>query len=442
MVKLAVLRLLVLLQVLLVVNFLACSITGPDDSVSLVADLAAKIPEIVARGNSPSIQTAVVYDGQVAWSGAFGENTSVDHVYMCASVQKVFTAAAVLQLVERGLVDLDADVDKYLPFPVRHPDFPEKPVTARMLLAHRSGLNEFPNQFGWDTESAFSPRFRPAPPDHLLSMSLEEFLRESLTPGGMNYDRDAWVFEPGTEFRYSVSAYALSRYLIGRVSGLGYEAFMRENIFDPLGMTGSGFDVDEFPDRHAIPYTRIDEENFELPLWSGRGSLMHTTAGDMAKFMVAMLNSGRLGDLRILQAESIDLMQRKTTGFKTFLKGGDDLPTSGRGLGLVVLRGGWYGIGGSVPGFQCLWRYHPSRRVGYVILSNVNAILAGGENYGSARSEIYRVQDALVSILDPMFLIRSRAAEIGFFGSILLVWGFALGSWIRGRRVQKRSREA
>ena len=180
----SVLRQVVLLQTVLAATCLACSLTGPDDGASLVAKLDAKIPEVVARGHSPSIQAVVVHDGRVAWSRAFGGNTSVDHVYMCASVQKVFTAAAVLQLVEKGLVDLDADVDEYLPFSVRHPDFPENPVTVRMLLAHRSGLKEFPNQFGWDTGSAFSPRFRPAAPDHLLSMSLEEFLRESLTPGG------------------------------------------------------------------------------------------------------------------------------------------------------------------------------------------------------------------------------------------------------------------
>jgi CubicO group peptidase (beta-lactamase class C family) len=155
-----------------------------------------------------------------------------------------------------------------------------------------------------------------------------------------------------------------------------------------------------------------------------------------------MLNGGRRGDARILQAETIELMQRKTTRFRTFLKGGDDLPVSGRGLGLVVLRSGWYGIGGSAPGYQCLWRYHPSKRIGFVILSNVNAILAGGENYSSARGEIYRVQDALVSILDPTFPIRSRGAEIAFFGSIVLVWVLTLGSWIRGRRAHKRSNEA
>ena len=74
---------------------------------------------------------------------------------------------------------------------------------------------------------------------------------------------------------------------------------------------------------------------------------------------------------------------------------------AGRGLGLYVLRDDWFGSGGSSPGFQCLARFNPSREVGYVILTNVNAILGGGDNYASARGEIYSIQDALYSVLSP-----------------------------------------
>ena len=148
------------LSSILAVSFAGCSVAGPHDAASLVAALDAKVPMVVASGNLPSIQVAVVHQDQVVWSRAFGENTSVDHLYMNASVQKMYTATAVLQLAERGLLDLDADVSEYVPFTVRHPGYPDTPVTARMLLAHRSGLDAFPYQFGWDTESAFSPKYR------------------------------------------------------------------------------------------------------------------------------------------------------------------------------------------------------------------------------------------------------------------------------------------
>ena len=77
----------------------ACSVGDADRSEPLVAKLEAKIPGVVSRGNSPSLQAAVVYRDRLIWSRGFGENPRVDNVYMNGSVQKVFDAVAVLQLV-------------------------------------------------------------------------------------------------------------------------------------------------------------------------------------------------------------------------------------------------------------------------------------------------------------------------------------------------------
>ncbi len=418
---------------LLAATCTACSPTNPTDTTSLIANLNKKIPATIAAGNAPSTQVAVIQGNRIIWSKAFGENTGVDRVYMNASVQKTFTAAAVLQLVEAGLIDLDADVGEYVPFPVRHPEFPETPITVRMLLAHRSGLDDFPYQFAWDTESSFAPRFRPACPDDLSDMTLEEFLGASLDSEGANYDPGSWIREPGRDHRYSVSAYPLLRYVVGRVTGSSYAAYLRENIFTPLEMTSSGFTADEFAGRHAIPYTRIDGENVELPLWNGRASLMHTTAADMAKFMLALMHEGRSAGVQLLQPETVELMRRRTTRFKVLFQGGDDLPRSGRGLGHSILRGGWFGIGGSTPGYQCLFRFHPDRKVGFVLLTNVNAILGGGHNYASARGEIYAVQDALVSVLDPTYAVRRRAGEIGIVGALVL-YLVGVAFWMRSKK--------
>jgi CubicO group peptidase (beta-lactamase class C family) len=379
----------------------------------------------------------VVHGGRIIWSRAYGENTGVDHVYMNASVQKMFTAAAVLRLVDAGLIDLDADVGEYVPFPVRHPGFPETPITVRMVLAHRSGLGSFPHQFAWDTGSAFAPRFRPACPEDLRDLTLGEFLSASLTPGGENYDPRAWVREPGSGHHYSVSAYPLLRYVVGRVAGSSYAAYLRESIFAPLDMTRSGFSADEFDERHTIPHTRIDGENVELPRWSGRGSLMHTTATDMAKFMLALMHEGRAGEVQLLKPKTVQLMRTRTTRYRVLFRSSDDMPRSGRGLGHSILRGGWLGIGGSAPGYQCLFRFHPHRKVGFVLLTNVNAILGGGDNYASARREIYSVQDALVSILDPSYVVRRRAGEIGIVGALIL-YIVAIAFWARRRRMRSR----
>lgn len=111
--------LLFFLSSVLLVFCTGCSAGGPGDTASFAAEFDAELRAVVASGKAPSVQVAVVREGQIVLSRAYGESSSVDHVYMNASVQKSFTATAVLQLVERGLVDLDADVSEYLPFAVR-----------------------------------------------------------------------------------------------------------------------------------------------------------------------------------------------------------------------------------------------------------------------------------------------------------------------------------
>jgi CubicO group peptidase (beta-lactamase class C family) len=417
---------------------IACSTPGQQEVGTLTARLDRTIRDAVADGNAPSVQIAVVASNEIVWSKAYGENTSVDHVYMNASVQKSLTAAAILQLAERRLLSLDTDVSEYVPFSVRHPGFPEYAITTRMLLAHRSGLGDFPYQFEWDTESAFAPLYRPPAPAEMDRMSLEEFLTASLTPDGANYEEQSWTTEPGQEYRYSVSAYPFLRFLIAEVSGESYPDYMRDNFFGPLGMTGSGFTADKFSDRHATPYTRIDGQNIEISRWNGRGFMMHTTASDMARFLIALINDGKYADFELLQPETIALMRRRTTRFKVLFQRSDDLPRSAHGLGLFAFRGGWFGNGGSAPGYQCLMRYNPSGGIGFVVLANVNAILAGGHNYETARKDLYDVQHAILSVLDPRYAVRIRAAEAGIVAALVL-YVLTVGYWAQRRR---RSRGA
>lgn len=414
------------LLVMLAACCTACALASPSDSTSLIAELDERIPAVIAAGNAPSTQVAVIYNGQVIWSRAYGADTGVDHVYMNASVQKMFTATAVLRLADQGLIDLDADVSDYVPFTVRHPEFPDTPITPRMLLAHRSGLDSFPQQFNWDTASVFAPLYRQPCPTGLQTMTHEEFMIASLTPEGINYDEQAWIGTPGKQYCYSVSAYPFLRYVTAQVAGQSYAEYMHENVFLPLEMGGSGFSSAQFAGRHTTPYVRIDGDNIELPVYDGQASMMHTTAADIANFQIALMNDGRFGEYQLLQPETVELMARRITRFKTLFKGGPDLPRAGHGLGLYTFIGGWRGYGGSAPGYQCLSRYHPGRQVGYVILTNVNAILSGGKNYESARGEIYNVQNELIAILDPAFPVRSRILEFLIISAWFL---FSIG-WI------------
>ena len=124
-----------------------------------------RVQELIKTYNIPSLSACIVKrsrDGvwRVAWKGAYGKRSAVlpvfkadtDTIYAIASLTKVFTATAVMQLVDKGLISLDTDINTYLPFIVRNPGFDYEhesipPITVRDLLSHRSGLPPTPPEF-------------------------------------------------------------------------------------------------------------------------------------------------------------------------------------------------------------------------------------------------------------------------------------------------------
>ena len=97
--------------------------------------------------HKPSVSACVIVNESIVWSGGFGlydiENNKMattDPLYLMASISKTVTATALMQLYEKGHFDLDDDVNDFLPFSFRNPNYPENPITFRMLLSHRSSL--------------------------------------------------------------------------------------------------------------------------------------------------------------------------------------------------------------------------------------------------------------------------------------------------------------
>lgn len=380
-------------------------------------DIENTIRTLVTQGDLPSLQAAVVADGRIVWSKAFGEDTSVSTVYMNGSIQKVFDATAILQLHEKGALDIDNDVNAYLPFAVRHPGYPAVPITIRMLLAQRAGLDAFKGQFSWDTQDLFehdSTREK----QRLGTLTLEQFLRASLDPAGTNYDPAAWRSQPGTQYHYSVSAYSLLKYIIERVSGKSYAQYMRENILGPLSMERSVFTTKDSTITCAQPFTRKDGRNLPLPLWEGNVDLMRSTARDMAMFLLVHMNDGSVGDIRILRPETIALMHARHSHKKDLFHLGSSCPFPGYGLGIIDYGGGWYGHGGSTVGFQSLWSFNKERRCGYVILTNVNGILHGRKNFDDVWATVSSVEDVLRPELYPPSTLRNVVLAIAILAMI------------------------
>ena len=434
-----------LLSGFLVVNtpIMALNMT---ENVYISTDVEEEIQQLVTEGDIPSLQAGIVFQDQLVWAKGYGLQPSLDTVYMIGSVQKTFTATSVLQLYEKGVIkDLEDDVNDYLPFEVRNPNYPTTPITIRMLLSHRSGLvHELPYKFFWDTEGTFYPKYRLTYKSGILDLSVEEFLNASLTPGGANYRSNIWLFEPGTEYSYSGSAFVLLKYLIEQVTNQSVANYMQENIFGPLGMKNTGFNASDFAGHHAIPYTRIGGTNHDLPVWSGQ-LMIRSTVSDMAQFLIAHINQGQNGDIQLLQPGTIDLMHAKISSWSAYRDPQWNSPydynlnAEGYGLGWEQFIDDIEGHGGSVPGYMALMYCKQTEKgpFGVIILINANGILGSEDDFAAVYKIVKTVRNVLLYELG---LIGPKARLMTWLlVSGVLVLIAVTGVFVYKRRQRKNS---
>ena len=337
-----------------------------------------EIQRLVIDGEIPSLHLGLVSGNELIWVRGFGVQTSNDTVFLIGSIQKVLVAISILQLYEKDKIDLDDDVNDYLPFTVRNPTFPNVSVTISMLLSHCSGLAQLlPHEFCYDWEGLYYPDFdRPYNPN-AIGISLGEFLSERLAPNGSYYSQRNWIFEPGSDRSYSNSGYKLLMFLLETVSNQTISEYMRKYIFEPLRMLNTGFNASDFTGHHAIPHTRVVDSNIVLPVWNGQ-YMMRSTVSDLGHLIITLMNEGQFDGFQLLQPEIIVMMRERAHSYFGDIYLEKELRSEGYGLGLEIFSHGIFGHGGSTVGFTGLLYFNPTTKLGYIMLSNVNSILLGG----------------------------------------------------------------
>tara|TARA_Y100001970_G_scaffold78167_1_gene99485 strand:+ start:1391 stop:2881 length:1491 start_codon:yes stop_codon:yes gene_type:complete len=207
------------------------------------------IDGIVDLNNIPGLSVSVVEGENIVWNKSFGmanleENIMVSDstMFMLASVSKTVTATALMKLWESGLINLNQDINNYLPFEVKHPDFPLIPITAKMLLSHTSGIKD-----NWSVMPYYE-----GDSDIELSVYLEEYL----VPGGDFYNQNLNFTNnpPGANFSYSNIGAALIGYLVESISSQPFNEYCNQHIFEPLDISGRWFLSELDISNIAIPY--------------------------------------------------------------------------------------------------------------------------------------------------------------------------------------------
>jgi CubicO group peptidase (beta-lactamase class C family) len=345
-----------------------------------------QIQTLAEQGKIPSLAAAIVVNDSLVWTGGYGEQPGLDTVYMVGSIDKSFTATATLQLHERGLVDLDDDISDYLPFEVRHPDYPDIAITIRMLLTHRAGLvHDFPGAMWFDNDDAAlqwasdnlgldltqSP-YRDGRPSH------DEYVESFFAPGGSQRTSEIWLAKPGTTYSYSNPGfYHLLSYVIESVTKRPLTEHIRESILEPLDLEDTSFEAADFAEEQlATPYVRFEDGYRSMPrTGSSATGRLRTTAPDLARFMAAHMNQGELSGIRILQPESVALMHDRAVrlAFRDF----NNLGLYGMGLGWMLWDDGLQGHSGNIPGFaaEMIFREQPEGGYGLVLMMNAGCSL-------------------------------------------------------------------
>jgi len=258
------------------------------------------MPYALETGDIAGAVVVVVKDGQVLFQKGYGysdleKRTPVDPettLFRPGSVSKLFTWTAVMQLVEQGKLDLDADVAKYIDFQIPARD--GKPVTLRQIMTHTTGFEEQIRALIIEDPAKIVP--------------LEQALKHWIP---------ARIHAAGATPAYSNYATAIAGYIVQRVSGQPFDEYIAQHIFQPLGMQHSSFTQPLQPEllaKMSKGYEKAssgEAKPYEFISLAPAGSLASTGA-DMARFMIAHLQDGAFGDARILREETARKMH--TTG--------------------------------------------------------------------------------------------------------------------------------
>jgi len=325
--------------------------TSTTEPATGVEGLAALVDNLILRREFSGV-VLIAGGDEVVWEAAGGLANrdlnianNIDTRFNLGSMNKMFTAVAILQLMEEQLLALDGTIADYLP------DYPNtevaEQVTVEHLLTHTSGLGgTFTEQFEADPH-----RFR-TNADYLPL-----------------FVDDPLEFPPGQQFRYSNAGYVVLGLIIERLTGLSYDDYVADNIFRPSGMLATGsFDVEEEAADIAVGYTTQDLQGNETGVLAANTSLMpgrgfaagggYSTAGDLLRFRNALF------DYRLLSSVSLDLLiigKVETGDGARYAFGFFDL---GQGRARSV------GHGGGAPGVCSFLRMYPETGCTVVVLSN------------------------------------------------------------------------
>ena len=326
------------------------------DSVELAAFVDSFMTARMATARIPGASFVFVQNGRALVTRGYGlANVAQSRrvvpestIWRVGSISKVFTATAMMQLVDRGAVKLDAPVDSYIRRVTIAHTYPD-PVTPRHLLNHTAGFDEIRPGTQTSTRDSVLP--------------LDQFLNGRLVR----------IRTPGSTTAYSTYGITLAGEMIEEVSGLTFEGYLRRHIWGPLGMTRSSIDVPSALQRDLAMGYSLRHDSLEAQPWewyhTTPASSINATVVDMGRFLIAHLAPAGAAGPRILSDSALNEMHRQQVTMHPSIPGyalgfNEDYIGS-----LRVLE-----HGGNMAGFSALMVLIPDANAGFFVVTHFEGI--------------------------------------------------------------------
>lgn len=339
------------------------------------AEAEASIRAIMSQTNVVGVSVAVVKNNKIIYSHSFGQkniesNTPLtdDCIFRIASISKSFSATSIMQLVEAKKLSLEDDASDLIGFTLRNPKFPDKVITLKMLLSHRSSINDSQGYFSLDS---INPATNP------------------------DYAKCYNNYAPGTGYMYCNLNYNITGAIIEKYSGERFDQYVKHHVLDPLNIYG-GYCVDSLDKNRFATIYEFNKEtakftnspnayaprskeiaDYEMgkttPIFSPTGG-MKISATDLAKYMMMHMNLGKANGKRIISKRSARQMQTPLSSDENY--------------GLAILKTDKLiegktltGHTGSAYGLYSTMFFEPNEKFGIVVISNgCNPVYDNGFN--------------------------------------------------------------
>ena len=384
---------------------LAAKLLADNDVASSLEFLSAWTESQMAYRGQPGLSMGVIYDQELIWSKGFGyadlasqKPADATTIYRIASITKLFTSTAIMQLRDEGKLQLDDPIAHHLPWFQVQNSFDDAPeITIRQLLTHTSGLPR---------ESAF-----PYWVDR--NFPTIEAVREKLPTQALS-------IAPESKWKYSNLALTLAGEVVTAVSDMPYVNYIQRQILDPLGMSNTYMQITADNPQLATGYhRRLPDNSRQIGHYTDTKGItpaanMASCVEDLAKFAMLQFRTGPRAGQQILKGSSLREMQRVHWLSPNW--------QAGRGLGFYVWRVDNFtlaGHGGALEGYRTDLQTIPAEKIGFVVLTNAD----DGNPLLYMEKAIKWVAPALAKAAKPASSEKFDPAWERYFGKYRSIWG-------------------